>query len=191
MFTLYQSPGSSSMAVHIALHEVGAPFQTKRIDFTDRSKDPPEFASLNLERKVPTLLIDGRPLTEVAAILYYLAHTYPEAKLFPFGDVEASAHVISWMSFVAATVHPARRQGEDHARTIYAIADSRLAGTTWAAGAYSIADIHIFRLFWRFGRTLGDASVYPNLHRHFAQMMQRPAVQKALAAEEAEGYALP
>ncbi|HVY15305.1 MAG TPA: glutathione S-transferase family protein [Rhodopila sp.] len=192
MYTFYQSPGSSSMAVHIGLHEVGAPFQTKRIVFAERDKDPPEFRSLNPEGKVPTLVVDGRPITEVAACLYYLAHTYPDAKLFPFGDVEASAQVISWMSFVASTVHPARRQGEDHARMIYGIADRRLGHQTWAVGRYSIADIHLFRLFWRFGRGLAEGTAgFPNLMRHYEQMMQRPAVKKTLEIEAAEGYALP
>lgn len=193
MFTFYQSPGSSSMAVHIALHEVGAPFQTKRISFAARDKDPPEFQSFNPEGKVPTLLIDGRPLTEVAACLYYLAHAWPEAKLFPFGDIEASAQVISWMSFIAATVHPARRQGDDHARMIYGIADQRLGESAWAiGGAYSIADIHLFRLFWRFGRALAEGTAaFPNLTRHYEQMLLRPAVSKTLAVEAAEGYALP
>lgn len=193
MYTFYQSPGSSSMAVHIALHEVGAKFETKRIIFAERDKDPPEFHSLNAEGKVPTLVVDGRPITEVAGCLYYLAHTYPEAKLFPFGDVEASARVISWMSFVASTVHPARRQGEEHARTIYAIADERLGDKPWlVGGAYSIADIHMFRLFWRFGRGLAEGTgACPNLMRHYEQMLQRPAVRKTLEAEAAEGYALP
>jgi glutathione S-transferase len=192
MYTFYQSPGSSSMAVHIALHEVGAPFQTKRIIFAERDKDPAEFRGLNPEGKVPTLVIEGRPLTEVAGILYYLAHTYPQAKLFPFGDVEASARAISWMSFIASTVHPARRQGEDHARTIYGIADQRLGDRTWAVGNYSIADIHLFRLFWRFGRGLAEGTGgFPNLTRHYEQMLARAAVRKTLEVEAAEGYALP
>ncbi len=80
MYTFYQSPGSSSMAVHIALHEVGAPFQTKRIGFAERDKDPPEFRRFNPEGKVPTLVIEGRPLTEVAGCLYYLAHAYPRGE---------------------------------------------------------------------------------------------------------------
>jgi glutathione S-transferase len=59
-------------------------------------------------------------------------------------------------------------------------------------GDYSIADIHLFRLYWRFGRQLGgDEGAYPSLARHFGQMLARPAVKKTLAAEEAEGYALP
>jgi glutathione S-transferase len=192
MYTFYQSPGSSSMAVHIALHEVGAEFQTKRIEFARRDEDPPGFRELNPEGKVPTLVIDGRPLTEVAGVLYYLARLNPEAKLLPFGDVEAEAQVVSWMSFVASSLHGARRQGDDHARTMYGLADRRLGNRTWAVGDYSIADIHLFRLYWRFGRYMGgNDGAYPQLARHFEQMLQRPAVKKTLAAEEAEGYALP
>ena len=123
MYTFYHAPGSSSMAVHIALHEVGAAFEGRTISFAHRDQDPPEFRGLNPEGKVPTLVIDGRPLTEVAGILYYLARRYPEAALLPFGDIEAEAQVVSWMSFIASTVHPARRQGMDHAQAVYRLAD--------------------------------------------------------------------
>ena len=51
--------------------------------------------------------VDGRPLTEVAAILFYLAKCNPSADLLPVGDIEAEAQAVSWMSFCAATLHPA------------------------------------------------------------------------------------
>lgn len=191
MLTLYFSPGSSSMAPHIALHEIGCPFEAKPVSFAKKEQRSEAFLALNPEGKVPTLLIDGRPLTEVAAILFYLARRHPEAGLLP-EDVEAQAHVVSWMSFIAATLHPARRQGLDHAREIYALADRKLGGVEWAVGAYSIADIHLFRLFWRFRGSFDlAADDMPNLHRHYARMMQRPAVQKTCAVEAAVGYALP
>lgn len=191
MLTLYFSPGSSSMAPHIALHEIGSPFEAKPVSFAQKEQRSEAFLALNPEGKVPTLLIDGRPLTEVAAILFYLARRYPEAGLLP-EDVEAQAHVVSWMSFIAATLHSARRQGLDHAREIYTLADRKLGGAEWTVGAYSIADIHLFRLFWRFRGSFDLApDEMPNLHRHYARMMQRPAVQKTCAAEAAVGYALP
>jgi glutathione S-transferase len=56
---------------------------------------------------------------------------------------------VSWMSFIAATIHPARRQGLQRVRSVYAIAEQRLAGREWVVRRYSIADIHLFRLFWR------------------------------------------
>jgi glutathione S-transferase len=111
MLTFYFAPGSSSMAVHIALHEVGVPFESRPISFARRDHRAPDYLALNPEGKVPTLLINGRPLTEVAAILYYLAKVFPAAGLLPEGDAEAEAQAISWMSFIAATLHPARRLG--------------------------------------------------------------------------------
>jgi glutathione S-transferase len=33
MLTLYFAPGSSSMAAHIALHEIGVPFEAKPMSF--------------------------------------------------------------------------------------------------------------------------------------------------------------
>jgi glutathione S-transferase len=192
MYVFYHAPGSSSMAVHIGLHEVGAAFEGRAIDFGHRDQDPPEFRGLNPEGKVPTLVIDGRPLTEVAGILYYLARRYPEAGLLPVGDSEAEARIVSWMSFTASTLHPARRQGEDHARAMYRLADQRLGSGPWAVGGYSIADIHLFRLFWRFrGSSEADPVAFPNLTAHYGRMMERPAVRRTFEVEAALGYRLP
>jgi glutathione S-transferase len=192
MLTLYLSPGASSMAPHIALHEVGAPFETKSVSFAKKEHQQPEFRAINPEGKVPTLLIDGRRLTEVAGILFYLARRYPDAGLLPANDPEAEAQVVSWMSFIASTIHPARRQGLEHASQMYALADRRLGVQEWAVGHYSIADIHLFRLFWRFGNSLKpDPAAFPNLTAHHARMMARPAVKRTIEIEAAIGYELP
>lgn len=191
MLTLYFAPGSSSMAAHIALHEIGAPFEGKPMSFRNRDLRAADYLALNPEGKVPTLLVDGRPLTEVAAILYYLAKRFPDAGLLPRDDIAASAQALSWMSFAASTLHPARRQGLDHARQVYGIADRRL-GNGWALGRYSIADIHLFRLYWRLANSLKPApGTFPNLEAHYARMMARPAVQRAIEIESAIGYELP
>lgn len=192
MLTLYFAPGSSSMAVHIALYEVGATFEAKPLSFARRELRAPDYLAINPEGKVPTLLIDGRKLTEVAAILYFLARRFPEAELLPRDDLEAEAQAISWMSFIASTLHPARARGLDYARRVYGIADERLGPRDWVLGRYSIADIHLFRLFWRLVGSLKPApGSFPNLERHYAQMMARPAVQRVCAIESAIGYELP
>jgi glutathione S-transferase len=192
MLTLYFAPGSSSMAPHIALHEIGGPFEAKPMSFAQREHRRPEYLAINPEGKVPTLLIDGRPLTEVAAILFYLARRHPEARLLPDGDAEAEAHVVSWMSFIAATVHPARALGLERATQIFGLADRRLGDREWAAGPYSIADIHLFRLYWRFANSLKPApGTFTNLAAHYDRMMQRAAVQRTCEIEAAIGYELP
>ena len=191
MLTLYFAPGASSMAAHIALHEVGATFDSRPISFYRHENRTPEYLARNPEGKVPTLLIDGRPLTEVAAILFYIARRFPEANLLP-NDTEGEAQVVSWMSFAASTLHPARRRGLEHATAVYKIADQRLGRRDWVVGQYSIADIHLFRLFWRLNASLKpERGTFPNLAAHHDRMLVRPAVQRTLAAEAAIGYQLP
>jgi glutathione S-transferase len=166
MLEFYFAPGTSSMAPHIALHEVGAPFVPRPLSFGTNEQREAPYRVINPEGKVPALVIDGRPLTEVAAILFYLARRYPEAGLLPRDDIEAEAQVVSWMSFIASTVHPARRQGLEHAKTIYKLANDRLGAREWAIGSY-------------------------NLDAHYARMMTRPAVKKTIEIETALGYHLP
>jgi glutathione S-transferase len=191
MLTLYFAPGSSSFAVHIALHEIGVPFEGRPMSFKGNDLRSPAYLALNPEGKVPTLLVDQRPLTEVAAILYYLAKRFPEAELLPRNDIEADALALSWMSFAASTLHPARRRGLDYAKEVYGIADRRL-GSGWAMGRYSIADIHLFRLYWRLANSLKPApETFPNLTAHYQRMIARPAVQRTIEIESAIGYELP
>src|SRR4051812_44263563 len=190
MLTLYFAPGSSSMAVHIALHEIGVPFEGKPMSFENDLRSP-AYLALNPEGKVPTLMIDGRRLTEVAAILYYLAKRFPDAGLLPRDDIEAEAQALSWMSFAASTLHPARTRGLDLAKDVWAIADRRL-GDGWSWGGYSLAVIHLFRRYWRFASSLRPAAEpFPNLPVHAARMMARPAVQRTIELEPAVGYDLP
>jgi glutathione S-transferase len=137
-------------------------------------------------------LIDGRVLTEVAGVLYYLARRFPAAGLWPDGGIEAEAQAIGWMSFIAATVHPARRVGPERWREVFEIADRRLGRKGWIGQSYSIADIHLFRLYWRFATAMQPArGTHPNLEAHYDLMMARPAVQRTLEIERQIGYQLP
>src|SRR5215472_13091879 len=192
MLTLYFSPGSSSMAVHIALNEIDVDFERRHVSFAKQEQHSPEYLAINPEGKVPTLLIDGRALTEVAGILYYLGRRFPDAGLWPDGGIEAEAQAVSWMSFLAATVHPARRIGLGRWREVFAIADRRLGKPGWIGDRYSIADIHLFRLYWRFATaTNPERGSYPNLAAHYDRMMERPAVQRTFEIERRVGYQLP
>jgi len=127
----------------------------------------------------------------VAGIPFYLARMFPAARLLP--QEEAEAQVVSWTSFIASTIHPARRQGLEHAREVYAVADKRLGKNDWAVGGrYSIADIHLFRLYWRFRSSLEpETGAFPNIDAHYARMMARPDVQRTIEIETKIGYDLP
>ena len=188
MLTFYFAPGSSSMAPHIALHEVEAEFESRPVSFARRETREPWFLAINPEGKVPVLVVDGRSVTEVAAILWYLAKRYPEKGLLEVDECAA----ISWMSFLAATVHGARKSGEAAVHGVWTLTEQRLDGAEWALGRYSIVDIHLFRLFWRFSGARGpDRHAFPGLSAHYSRMMAREAVRRTIAAEAAIGYELP
>ncbi len=194
MLVLYFSPGSSSLAAHIALNEAGATFEARPVLVATQETRKPEFLAVNPEGKVPSLLIDGQLLTEVLAILFYIGRTYPQAKLLP-ENIEGEAQALSWMSFLASTVHGARADAA-LARAAFALATQRLGAREWALDAYSVVDIFLFRLFWRFAARFGFApGEFPSLEAHRARMLTRPAVIKALAAEapiaEKAGLTLP
>jgi len=66
--------------------------------------NPPSWPSIR-RAKVPTLLIDGRVLTEWQASCSIWPKSFPAAGLLPDGDVEAEARVVSWM-FVHRLLDP-------------------------------------------------------------------------------------
>jgi glutathione S-transferase len=84
----------------------------------------------------------------------------------------------------------------DHARAVFALADRRLGARAneaeWAMGSYSIVDIHLFRLFWRFWNAFKPpAQEFPNLSAHYTRMIARPAVMHTIEIETRVGYQLP
>jgi glutathione S-transferase len=189
--TLYFSPGASSMAVHIALHELDVPFEAKPVSLAKKETRTADFLSINPAGKVPTLLADGTPLTEVAACLFYLAKRFPQPGLMP-ADPLGEAQAVSWMSFIASTLHPARRQGLEHVTEVWALAEGKFGDGAWALATYSVVDIHLFRLYWRM---VNAARPRPQGLRRldglYARMMARPAVQRTIAIESRIGYELP
>jgi glutathione S-transferase len=55
MLTLNFAPGSSSFAVHIALHEIGVPFEAKPMSFKRNDMRSPEYLALNPEDAAPPI----------------------------------------------------------------------------------------------------------------------------------------
>ena len=101
MYTLYYSPGTASMAVHLALLEIGAPYQLELVDFDRDAQRSPEYLRINPQGKVPTLLIDGQPYGEVAALLMMLADRHPQARLAPPVGTMLRNEWYQWLAYFA------------------------------------------------------------------------------------------
>ncbi|GFZ94939.1 glutathione S-transferase family protein [Dyella caseinilytica] len=101
MYTLYYSPGTASMVVHQALLEIGADYRLELVDFDKDAQHNAEYLKLNPGGKVPTLLIDGRPVYESVALLTILAERHPEAKLIPPVGTAARDAWLQWSVFLS------------------------------------------------------------------------------------------
>jgi len=100
VYTLYYSPGTASMVVHLALLEIGAPHRLEKVDFANDQQRSPEYLRLNPRGQVPTLVIDGKPYFESAALLMILAERHPEAKLAPPPGSPPRADWYQWIAFL-------------------------------------------------------------------------------------------
>ncbi len=104
MYTLYYSPGTASMVVHLALLEIGAPHQLRLVDFDADAQHDPNYLRLNPRGVVPTLVLDGRAYFESAALLMLLAERHPEAQLAPAPGTPERAAWYQWIVFLSNTL---------------------------------------------------------------------------------------
>src|SRR5246127_4170664 len=127
MYKLYYAPGTCALASHIALEEAGASYTAERLDFKANQQQSPDYLKINAKGRVPALVTDKGVITETPAILAYIAHTFPKAKLAPLDDPFAFAQVQSFNSYLCSTVHVA------HAH--------KMRGARWATEESSFADM--------------------------------------------------
>jgi len=110
VYTLYYSPGTASMAVHLALLEIGAPHRLAKVDFESDEQHSPEYLRINPRGQVPALVIDGKPYFESAALLMILAERHPEARLAPPPGSAMRAGWYQWIVFLTSSLGPVYRQ---------------------------------------------------------------------------------
>ncbi|HJR72354.1 MAG TPA: glutathione S-transferase N-terminal domain-containing protein [Luteimonas sp.] len=198
---LYYSPGACSLADHIVLEWIGKPYEAVRVTREERKQ--PEFLKINPAGAVPVLEDGGWRLTQNAAILNFLADSFPEAGLGGDGTPKSRAEANRWLAFVNSDMHPAFKPlfgstaylGDETAiekskadakkklRGMFETADAQLAGKDWLIGQRSIADPYLFVLT-RWAKNNGiDLSGLSNLEHFFANMLADAAVQKAMQEE--------
>lgn len=204
MHILYYAPGAASLVVHWLLIELGVAHELRKLDFATREHKSPEYLALNPGGVVPTLVVDGVPLAEAAALVLQLADTHPEAGLAPaIGSLER-ARYYQWVLFLANTVQPAFRAwwyphepaGEAQSEAVraavtpriealWARVDAHLAqGGPWLLGERLSAADFLLTMLMRWSRNMPrPATDWPHLRALAERMKARPSFRRLYQAE--------
>ena len=196
MYRLFWSPGSASMAPHVLLEELGVPYELSRVELSKPRE--PSYLKLNPWGRVPTLVADGQPIYEAAAICMHLADRHPEQGLAPAPASPARAIYYQWLLFLSDTLQMAfmrlyrpSRASSDPAHEpaikdkalkdvaeIWATMDRLLAGRSFLAGErFSAADIYFHMLYtWDV-----DMAALGSRHRNLAALFERIHARPAVA----------
>ena len=205
---LYYIPAACSLSPHIVINELGLDVELVKVDYkTHQTEDGRDFRTLSPFGYVPLLeLEDGNLLREGPAIVQYLADLKPDARLAPANGTLERYRLQEWLSFLTSEIHKgfipllyAQLSGAYGLETAkpkleqrYAWLDEQLAGRDYLMGDYTVADAYLYALTqWGQAEWLVptfQANIHfdglVNLKAWYLRMRERPAVRKALDAEE-------
>ena len=205
MIQLYYYPINASLAPHIVLEEIGAPYKLVLVDREVQAHKQPEYLQLNPAGLIPVLIDGDLVLSEAAAICLYLADQDLALHLAPPVGSAARGHLYRWLMYLTNTVQAELihyfypdRIGGPHAAFIQASAEDRVmpmldildahfekTGGPWMLGKdYSIADVYLF-MMCRWTRNMANpARNRPHLAKFLNTMAARPAVIRAHEQEK-------
>jgi glutathione S-transferase len=196
MYRLHGLYDWGSLVVHMALEEIGAPFEFVMHDPAQGDLTRPSYLALNPFGLVPVLETPDGPLFETAAILLYLADRH--AALAPAPTAPERGAFLVWLAVVCQQLHPAvlqlihpeRLLGEEAQRAVADATHRRLLnicakldaraqqGDWWFSAAQpSILSLYIAMLL-RWARGL------PPYREHALSLADYPALQAMIQALE-------
>ena len=197
---LYFAPGTSSLATHIVLREAGLDFDLIRVDLREhRLADGSDFRAINPKGYVPALeLEDGSVLTEVPAIVQYIADRMPESGLAPQPFTRERYRLQEWLAFTSSELHNrfipllssetpdsyAHRIRDDLATRLGYVAASLEERDYLVGERFTVADAYLFAvLAWSDAADL-DLDRWPVLVAFLDRVGNRQSVREARAAED-------
>jgi glutathione S-transferase len=201
---LYYAPHTCALASHIALEQAGADYLIKRIDFSKKEQQSPEYRRVNPKGRVPALVTTRGILTETPAILSFISQSFPEARLAPLDDAYSLAQVQSFNSYLCSTVHVAHshrmrgyRWTDDPAAIeamkkkvpqsvgeCFDLIENEMLQGPWVMGTvYSVCDMYLFTLAQWLEADGVDLRRLPKVADHRRRMSENPVVAKVIASE--------
>ena len=199
--TFYFSKGSSALAAHILLEEVGVAYDAVEISIAAGAHRTPAFLARSPKGRIPLLETPEGGLTETPAILEYIAETHPTLGLQPKDPVSrgqaralcaylcATAHVaaahrhrgVRWAT-LESSLKDMRAQVPQNLTACARLLEDTVAFDPWAMGArFTFCDPYVFQFYQWLAASDVDLSDFPKLTAHEAAMRARPATQRAMA----------
>lgn len=203
MYTLYYSPGAASLAVHLALLELGVEHRLEKLDLAAGAQHAPEYRRLNPRGQVPTLVVDGKAYFESAALLLLLAERHPEARLAPSPGSQQRPAYFQWLVFLTNSLGPMYRLwfypgdlGPESPASVrdgirqkiedaWSILDAHLGanGPYMLGGEVSVVDL-LAIMYMRWSRNMPKpATEWPQLAALAQRMKARPSFAALYARE--------
>ena len=209
MIRLHYSPSNASFAPHVLLNEMGLPFELVLVDRDNMAHKSPEYLKLNPNGLIPVLEGGDLVLYESAAILLHLSDTHPELNLAPAVGTAERAEFYKWLVWMTNTLQPmiigyyyperwvddgnedgvaqVKKHAELRTAPLLDQLDALLAshGGPWLLGEqFTVADPLAFMLC-RWTRNFArPARSLPHIGAYLNRMLERPAVQRAIATEQ-------
>lgn len=195
---LYYLRAACSLAPHIALREAGLSFELVRFDKkTGMLADGRPMTEVTPKGYAPVLeLDDGARLTEVAAILQFIADKAPERRLAPPSGTLERYRLQEWLSYIGMEIHkiywPIFHDGAEievaNARAklgrSFSYIDADLGKRTFLLGDdFTVADAYLFTVLNWAGPGGMNLANWPTLQSYWGRIRERPAVLGALEAE--------
>ena len=198
---LYYSPGTCSLAPHIALLEAGKTFTIERVDIKAKQFAGGDFNVVNPKGSVPALVLDdGQVLTEGAMLLQYIADLVPDRGLAPAAGTMERYRLQEWLTFIGTELHKMfspwlfhpeyGEQAAEAARTKIAqrlaFLDAHLADHPYLLGSsFTAADAYAFTIVaWARPMRI-DLAPFAHLQRYMDRIAARPKVREAMQLEHA------
>jgi glutathione S-transferase len=107
---LYFAPGSCALAALACLEAAEASYVAQPVQLAEGEQRRPEFLAISPRGQIPVLEVDGQPIRENLAVLTYIAHRFPQARLMPVDQPLHLAKAYETLSWFATNLHVAVAQ---------------------------------------------------------------------------------
>ena len=194
----YHAPFTRSGTVRILVEELDFPHRMEVLNLRKAEHKTPEYLAINPMGKVPAITHGDVAVSEVAAICTYLGDAFLERGLAPPPGDPRRGTYLRWIFFVAGPLEmcladvgmkrdpgPRTRIGYGTVADVVNALDVAVTPGPWVLGdSFSIADI-VLGSSLRWISMSGDLALGDAAKAYAQRFSERPAVQRAAAADQA------